>query len=150
MAHSTAPLVDAALDSGAALVWSHSWVTRRAGTWRDYGYLARALSPEQARKIAARGGVIGLWALRVRDSSYPVYSIGSYADEVVRMADLLGPEAVAFGTDMEGVGPNPVLGDYSHLREVAENLAKRGLPEQVLRNICYGNYARLVKKAMGA
>lgn len=149
VAHSTPPLVDAALDSGAAVVWSHSWVTRRAGTWRDYGYLARALSPEQAKKIAAKGGVIGLWVLRVRDSAYPVYSIGSYADEVVRMVDLLGPEAVAFGTDMEGVGANPVMSDYTGLREVVDALAKRGLPEQTLRNVCYGNYARVLKKAMG-
>jgi len=66
----------------------------------------------------------------------------------MRMVDLLGPEAVAFGTDMDGAGRNPVLAQYADVREVVENLAKRGLPEAALHNICIGNYARVLKKAM--
>ncbi|HWI79852.1 MAG TPA: membrane dipeptidase, partial [Ramlibacter sp.] len=64
------------------------------------------------------------------------------------MADLLGPKHVAFGTDMEGAGSNPVMSEYSELREVVEKLAKRGLSEAALNDICIGNYARVVKQAM--
>ncbi len=150
LAHCTPEFVDAALSqSDATVVWSHSWISRFGGTWKDYGHTARSLSPAQAKKIAARGGVIGLWTVRARgDSKYPVYSLDSYADEIMRMADIVGPEHVAFGTDMEGAGPNPVMTRYADLREVVNNLAKRGLPEATLNNICIGNYARALKKAM--
>jgi len=150
LAHCTPEFVEAALAaSDATMIWSHSWISRSGGTWKDWGHVARSLSPAQARKIAAHGGVIGLWTVRVRaDSRYPLYSLGSYADEIMRMVDIVGPEAVAFGTDMEGAGPNPIMNSYTDLREVVENLAKRGLPEATLNNICIGNYARVLKKAM--
>src|SRR5262249_26683923 len=65
LAHSTVPAVDQALEiAKAPPIWSHGWVDSQAGDWRDQsGYLARRLSLAQARKIAARGGVVGLWGL---------------------------------------------------------------------------------------
>lgn len=151
MAHSTPAFVEQALDaSDAAFVWSHGWVRQRGNPqWNDSGYLARSLSPELAKQMAARGGVLGLWSVRARrDSSYPLYSIGSYADEIARMADLLGPKAVAFGTDLSGAGPDPVLASYADVREVVNQLVRRGMPEAVLQDICMGNYARVLKAAM--
>lgn len=150
LAHSTPEFVEAALEqSDATMIWSHSWISRSGGSWRDSGHMARSLSPELAKKIAAHGGLVGLWTYRATSNpSYPVYSVGSYADEIMRMADLLGPRAVAFGTDMDGTGANPVLSNYSDLREVVNQLARRGLSDAVLGDICCGNYARLLKKAM--
>ena len=52
------------------------------------------------------------------------------------------------GTDMEGAGPRPIMSEYTELRDVVERLAKRGLPEGALNNICIGNYARVLKQAM--
>lgn len=151
VAHSTPDLVDAALATDAVVIWSHSYISRNGGTWKDSPSLARSLSPAQAKKIAAHGGIVGLWAARWRsNSSYPLYSVASYADEIMRMAELLGPAHVAFGTDMEGVGDNPVLADYADLRKVVDNLARRGLADADLHNICIGNYARVLKQAMNA
>ncbi|HSV55324.1 MAG TPA: membrane dipeptidase [Burkholderiaceae bacterium] len=150
LAHGTEALVNAALDaSEAAPVWSHSWISPRGGSWQDPAYIARALSPQSARKIAARGGVVGLWSVRVIEPAYPLKDVASYADEIMRMADLIGPKHVAFGTDMSGAGPNPILSNYVDLREVAENLARRGLGDSALNDILIGNYARVLKKAMG-
>ena len=150
LAHSTAAFVDGALDaSDAAMVWSHSWISPQGGTWQDSAYIARSLSPASARKIAARGGAVGLWTVRVsRDPAYPVHNVKTYADEILRMADLIGPEHVAFGTDMEGAGAGPVLHNYVDLREVADRLVQRGIAESTLDNIFIGNYARIVKAAM--
>jgi membrane dipeptidase len=150
LAHSPPEFVDAAFaGSDATMIWSHSWISRNGGTWKDYAYVARSLSPAQAKMIAARGGVVGLWTVRVRsDSKYPLYSVSSYADEIVRMADIVGPEHVAFGTDMDGAGNNPIMSEYTELREVADNLVKRGMSEAALQNICIGNYARALKLAM--
>lgn len=150
LAHGTPALVDAALDaSDAAMVWSHSWIRAQGGTWKDMGYIARALSEAQAKKIASRGGAVGLWTVRVnRDPHYPVYSVRTFADEMMRMCDLIGPGHVAFGTDMEGAGPGPILSNYVDLREVADNLAQRGLSEAQLQGLFIGNYAAIVKRAM--
>jgi microsomal dipeptidase-like Zn-dependent dipeptidase len=65
LAHSPGPSIDQALAiSKLPMVFSHGWVDRSEGSWRDaYGYLRRRLSLEQAKKIAARGGVVGLWGL---------------------------------------------------------------------------------------
>ena len=150
LAHSSPAFVDGALDgSDATMLWSHSWISPKGGSWRDPGYLARSLSPAQARKIAAHGGVVGLWTVRLGGSApYPVSSVRSFADETLRMSELLGPQHVAFGTDMEGTGSNPILDDYKDLREVADRLVQLGLPQATLQDIFIGNYARLLKQAM--
>ena len=150
LAHATPNFVDAALDaSDAPPVWSHSWISPAGGTHADDGYLARSLAPAQARKIAARGGAVGLWCLRSYvGPAYPVNSKGTYADEIVRMCDVVGPKHVAFGTDMEGVWPNRMMNDYVDVRDVEENLLKRGIPEATLQDVFVGNYARVVKTCM--
>ncbi len=150
LAHGTPALVDGALAaSNAAMVWSHSWITPAGGSHESPGYIARSLALPTARKIAAQGGAVGLWCLRLpNDPAYPVNSIRAYADEIMRMSDLIGPAHVAFGTDMEGVWPARLMTSYSDLAEVANNLARRGLSDTLLNGIFIGNYARIVKQAM--
>jgi membrane dipeptidase len=152
LAHGTQSLVDAAMEaSNAPMIWSHSWISPRGGTHADPGYIARSLSEAHARKIAARGGVVGLWCLRLgNDPRYPVNGKSTYADEIVRMCDLVGPQHVGFGTDMEGVWPTRMMNDYGDLHDVVENLLRRGLPEATLHGVFVGNYARAVKSAMAA
>lgn len=150
LAHCTPAAVDAALAaSDMPMVWSHSWVRANAPTWRDWPYVARALPLEYAKKIAAQGGVVGLWSARVRsDRSYTVRDADTYADEIMRMVDRIGPRHVAFGTDMEGAGKDPVLSNYTDLRQAADRLAQLGMPTAVLHDVCIGNYARVLKQAM--
>ena len=150
LAHGTAALVDGVLEASSAVpVWSHSWISPQGGRWTDPGYIARSLSPATARTIAARGGAVGLWTVRVsRDPAYPLHNATSYADEIIRMCTLIGPRHVAFGTDMEGAGPGPILSSYVDLREVADQLVRRGLAEAAVHDVFIGNYARLVKAAM--
>lgn len=148
-AHGTAALVDGVLDaSDAAPVWSHSWLTPQGGQWQEPSYIARSISLASAKKIAVRGGVVGLWSVRVNVPTYPLKGVASYADEIMRMCDQLDPAHVAFGSDMAGAGPNPVLRNYVDLREVAENLQKRGMSDAELAGVFIGNYARVVKAAM--
>jgi membrane dipeptidase len=152
LAHGTSALVDAALDaSDAAMVWSHSWISPQGGAPSNQGWMARSLALPTAKKIAARGGAVGLWNLRVRnDPAYRVNSIGTYADEIMRMCDLIGPAHVAFGTDLEGTWPGRIMTSYGDLRDVADNLVKRGLSEAELNGVFIGNYANIVKKTMRA
>jgi membrane dipeptidase len=152
LAHGTAALVDAALDaSDAPMVWSHSWISPQGGAPSEQGWMARSLALPAAKKIAARGGAVGLWNLRVRnDPAYRVNSLSSYADEIMRMCDLIGPAHVAFGTDLEGTWPGRLMTSYADLRDVADNLVKRGMSEAELNGVFIGNYANIVKKTMRA
>ena len=66
LAHCTDEAVTQALAvSKVPMVWSHSSVTRtRKPHWTMPAWQARQLSLEGAKAIAAKGGVVGLWALR--------------------------------------------------------------------------------------
>jgi membrane dipeptidase len=153
LAHGSASLVEAALEvSSKPMVWSHSWVHDHGASGRSWDlelYVARALSPTSARSIARKGGVVGLWnSLHPRDPAYPIKSTASYADEMMRMCDLVGPEHVAFGTDLEGVYPGRLMTGYDDLRAVVNDLLKRGISEAVLRGIFFDNYARVLKESL--
>lgn len=149
LAHGTASLVDGVLDASDAVpLWSHSWISPQGGSHTSPGWIARSLSPAVAKKIAARGGAVGLWSVRVLDLSYPLKGVASYADEIVRMCELIGPQHVAFGTDMEGAGSGPVLSNYRDLREVANLLVQRGMKDSEIAGVLIGNYARILKLAM--
>src|SRR6185312_12779802 len=118
LAHSTAASVDQALEiAKAPLVWSHGWVDSQGGDWRDqYGFLSRRLSLAQAKKIAARGGVVGLWGLGLSRPAFG-WSVGphdtrAYAREFASLVNKLGADHVALGTDIEGVGPNWAVNSY--------------------------------------
>jgi membrane dipeptidase len=154
LAHSSPAAVEQALDiSRAPTVWSHGWVDGDGGNWQDpYGYLKRRLSVALARRIAAKDGVIGLWGLGLSRPGFG-YPLGagdtrSYAREIARLADLIGPDHVAFGSDIEGVGSTWVFNSYGHLRSVIEHLQGMKLDAAVIDKLAHANYARVLKKAL--
>jgi membrane dipeptidase len=154
LAHSTGPSVDQALDVATApLIWSHGWVDGDGGNWQDqFGFLKRRLSLAHAKKIAARGGVVGLWALGLSRPGFGwnvgLGSTAGYAKELVNLVDKIGADHVAFGTDIEGVGPNWAVNSYTHLRRVVDELQAMKLEASVIERLAYGNYARVLKAAL--
>ena len=153
LAHSTGAALDQALEiARAPVVWSHGWVDAQEGHWQDRsGFMKRRLSVAQAKKIAARGGVVGIWAfgLSTRDRRYPVVAGDrqAYARELAKLVDTIGADHVAFGTDIEGVGPNWTVNDYAHVRSVIDSLQDMKLSASVIERVAYGNYARVLKAA---
>jgi membrane dipeptidase len=144
LAHSTAEGVDQALNvSSVPCIWSHSYIADTPGDWRQSAVMSRRLGLAQAKRIAAKGGAVGLWGL-----ARTVSSLDRYASELLRMADLIGPEHVMFGTDVDGLGSGALIEDFADMRKVVEILLKRGVEEKVLRGICIENYARCLKGAM--
>ena len=147
LAHSTEPVIDKALEvSATPIIWSHSAITTARYSWWQSSNLSRLLHISYAKKIAQRGGAVGLWSLRSTVGSSP----GGYADELMRMVDAIGPEHVMFGTDMDGVGTFGVMDQLGDLRRVADLLRERGVDDKTLRAICFGNYARCLRTAMEA
>jgi membrane dipeptidase len=146
LAHCTPEAVrDALAVSKAPMVWSHSSVARGGAgpRWALPAWQARQLVPDVARAIAAKGGVVGLWAVRGDVGQ----TVGAYADRLAELADLLGEDHGAFGTDMDGVA-NPVIASFADLQRVVEHWYSRGLSEPRIRKLAIGNYARVLKQAL--
>ena len=156
LAHSTEASVEQALDiSKAPLVWSHSWVDNVGGNWQDqFGYQRRRLSLALAKKIAERGGVIGIWGLGMsrpaRDWPLGAGDTRGYAYQIAALVDKIGADHVAFGTDMEGVGNYPAINSYAQLRMVVEHLQDMKLNASVIESVAYRNYARVLKSVLTA
>lgn len=146
LAHATRPTVDQALAAAKApLVWSHSSVTKNMRTGgRRAQWTMRQLGLDQAKQIAAKGGVVGLWGLRSDVGA----TAASYGDRIIEMAGWLGDDHVAFGTDMNAVANSPVA-SYRDLRRVVRHLEGKIAADRV-RKIAIGNYARVLREAMEA
>ena len=146
LAHSSeAAVADALATSRVPVVWSHGSVRRgppaatSAAVWRR-----RQLSLDSAREIARNGGVVGLWALTVDVGT----TIEAYADRMLELAEWLGDDHVAFGTDLNGLGPYNVLSGYGDLRRIVDRWQRQGIDEKRIRKFAIGNYARVLKAAL--
>ena len=147
--------------SSKPVIWSHGWVSLDQGSHTDrVGAAARRLALSQAKSIAAKGGVVGLWALGINNAvflkRFPEYPIKtdtsnqykSYARGIFEMAQDIGIDHVCFGTDVEALGNSAVVNNYKDLRKVAEELSGVGMKDEEIKKICIGNYARVLKEAM--
>ena len=146
LAHCTEATTKAALAiSRAPMVWSHGSVTKApppggaAVIWRR-----RQVSFDLAKQIAEKGGVVGLWALTPDVGK----SAEGYAERMLELAGWLGEDHVAFGTDMNGLGPNSVLTSYADVKRVVDHWRRKGVPETRIAKLSIGNFARVTKAAL--
>src|SRR5712671_1062562 len=100
LAHCTERAVDQALEiAKAPVIWSHSSIASGATPNRTMvGWKARQLTLKCAQRIARKGGVVGLWAVRVDVGN----ATESYAERLMAMSNQIGEDHVGFGTDMNG------------------------------------------------
>ena len=114
--------------------------------------MKRRLSLAHAKKIAAGGGVVGLWGLGFSRPG-PGWAVGlgdtlGYAKEIASLVGKIGADHVAFGSDIEGLGTSWAINNYTHLRSVVDHLHDMKLGSSVIERVAYGNYARVLKSAM--
>jgi membrane dipeptidase len=103
----------------------------------------RLLSPDHACAVASAGGLIGAWPSGVTSTS-----LGDFADEVVRLADLVGVDHVAIGTDMDA-NYRPVLTGYGDFAVLQGMLAARGLSDLEIGKILGANALGLLAAVAG-
>lgn len=139
VAHGTYDLVrQAAAVTDKPLVLSHTSLSNAPGSH------SRLISPDHARAIAGTGGVIGIWPPA---AIFP--NLAALATGIARMADLVGVDHVALGSDMNGlVGPSS-FSSYRDLPALADALRARGFDQDTLRRILGGNYARVFRASLG-
>lgn len=145
LAHLTDQAVEQAIDvSLAPMLWSHSTIIPRRSDYRSGPRELMAISRASAQKLAAKGGVIGIWP-----SLANYRSIEDYGDGIRGLIDEVGEDHLAFGTDMDGLGPFTLFTNhYDDLRRTSDYLASRSISEKTLEKISIGNYARLLRAAL--
>ena len=147
LAHSTDQAVEQALEiSRAPMLWSHSTIIPRMSSYRSRGSEIMALFKGTAVKLAEKGGVIGIWPSLVNYNS-----IADYGDGIRRLIDWVGEDHLAFGTDMDGLGPFELMRNrYADLTSAVEYMIIKGVSESTLQKISIGNYARILKTVFEA
>jgi membrane dipeptidase len=143
VAHATSAGIEQALDiSSRPMVYSHGHVASYEPSYTMDGVRARAVHLPVARKIAAKGGVVGVWPL---GSMYR--SLGAMAGALLDAMDKLGPLHVGVGSDMAGM-PSSVIPTYAQFPELAEILARRGLKGEELDGVLGMNFVRVLRQSL--
>ena len=118
---------------------------RAGGTPFGARLAARQLSIDVAREIARKGGVVGVWALAPDVGK----TVEAYGDRIAQLAEWLGEDHAAFGTDMNAIS-RPAIASYADLQKVVRYWQKAGFPADSIHKLAIGNFARVLKQTMTA
>jgi membrane dipeptidase len=144
VAHCTPEGVAHALEiSKKPLIYSHGHVISTTPHWTQSAVRARAISSRQARGIAEKGGVIGIWPLGSQFGS-----LDSYASGLLETAQTVGINHVGVGTDLFGLGGSSVIPGYEQFGQLHELLARRGVSADDAKKMLGGNYLRVLEQAL--
>lgn len=132
LAHAAEPVVSRALEvSARPMMCSHTHLQGHGATH------PRFISEELARAIAAHGGVIGAWPAGIGASS-----LSDYVGRVLELGEVLGPDHVAMGTDMDA-NYKPVFTSYRQTPLLVSELLRRGYGEENVIKFIGGNFLRV-------
>ena len=147
LAHASRATTIAALEaSKSPIIWSHGSVAKGSPvSYLQPAWQARKLDLDTAKRIAAGGGVVGLWGLRRDIGGGPE----AYADRLLELVDWLGDEHVGFGSDINS-SRDPAIASFADLRRVVDILVHRGTDPARIARVSMGNYARLLGRVMDA
>ena len=113
----------------------------------------RNLSDDQARGIAATGGVIGVTFVPGFLTDTPEEAtLDHILDHIAFFADLVGVEHVGIGSDFDGLGkrqPPRGLEDASCYGSIRTGLEARGFTAQAIAAIMGGNWLRVLRQVCG-
>jgi membrane dipeptidase len=107
----------------------------------------RNLTDDQIRKIAAKGGVIGVVFYPSFISSVSRATIDTVIKHIDYIKNLVGIDYVAIGSDYDGMESAPAgLEDVSKLPNLTMALLKHGYSIPEVRKILGGNYMRVFQQ----
>ncbi|SDJ56089.1 dipeptidase [Salimicrobium halophilum] len=111
--------------------------------------ISRNLTDEQIQEIADSGGVIGInFAVNMLRADGKMETDVSM-DEIIAhfryIADFVGVDHVAFGSDFDGTSIPDILQDVSGTRKVMQALSEDGFTEEELEKIAYKNWVRVLE-----
>lgn len=133
VAHATEQVTRDVVDiTTRPIMLSHTALRR---TPRKY---TRFIYAGHARLIASTGGVIGVWPAGRG-------GLERWTRRFKKLADLVGPEHLAVGTDMDGLR-NTVFDDYGELPNLAAALLAAGFSKSEATGILGENFMRVFRK----
>jgi membrane dipeptidase len=132
-------LADVLAHGGARPFCSHTGVAGATPSWRN-------LDDAALRAVAGRGGVVGI-------IFGTIYLGGRRLEDVVRHVehalDVAGEDAVAFGSDFDGLVPLPRgMRDVTDVPSLVAALARRR-PARVVEKVAWLNWRRFLGEALG-
>ena len=143
VAHCSAAAMEHALEvSTRPIVYSHGHVSREMPRPSHAGSVARAIHAPIARRLAEKGGVVGLWP-----NGLVFGNLDLYADELVRMVEWLGVAHVGIGSDLNGI-VRTIMPTYEQFAALEDALAGRGLGRESILAVLGGNYVRVLGESL--
>jgi membrane dipeptidase len=110
----------------------------------------RNLTDDQLTAVGESGGVVGVNFARAFLRKDGLWDKETSLTEIVRhveyIAERIGEDHVAFGSDFDGTVVPQDLGDASGLQKLLKALRKRGIKGKALRKIAHGNWLRVLEK----
>ena len=110
----------------------------------------RNLTDIQLKAIAETNGVVGLiFSINDLDGGpRPIKDapLTSIIKHIRYISDLIGPEHVAFGSDLDGTIIPSELNGVSGLPKLVQLLEEDGFSQAELEGICYRNWLRVIKE----
>ncbi len=108
----------------------------------------RNLEDTQIEAIASKGGVVGInfnppfLAKHTADISHII-------KHIEYIAELVGIDVIAFGSDFDGIGalPNGVKGPETFIC-IIDELLKLNYSEDDVKKVCHGNFLRVMEKIL--
>ena len=108
----------------------------------------RCLTDEQIRALAEKGGVLGI-AFAPFFIHPEEATIDRLVEHVCYVAELVGVDHVAIGSDFDGLGRiQPVVPDISQLPLLTQSMLAHGLSEAEVAQIWGGNFLRLLQQTI--
>ena len=75
-------------------------------------------------------------------------TLDEYVGRIIDLAEVLGPEHVSLGTDMDA-NYKPVFDTYANLPHYVVGLTRRGLREDEVAKLVGGNFLRILAAVQG-
>lgn len=103
------------------------------------------------RVLAEHGGVAGINfepSFLNKDVTDEVSRISCMCDHVEHFINVGGIECVGIGTDFDGIGGQFEIADCTAMEHLFEELKCRGIHEDALDKIAWGNVARVIRDTM--
>lgn len=111
---------------------------------------SRNLTDEQLEAVADSGGLVGITfavtSLRPDGENDTDTPISTLVDHVEYVAERVGVEHVALGSDFDGATVPDSVGDVTGLPDVFEELRDRGFGDRDLRKIAHENWFRVIEE----
>ncbi len=101
----------------------------------------RNLPDVQLQEIARRGGLLGIGYF---SGAICDISPAGIADTIIAAVNVMGPDAVALGSDFDGTVKTTL--DTSEMAIITQELLKRGVSEQTIRKVMGENVKRFLEE----